>query len=110
MHLKTKGRKEKIMAAGDLERKYWARIWAKAIKEAKNSASSLKTKLETDPLLAHRQVKGEFGSLPKPVIDDIKNYGLDIGVDFSGKTVPELQRIIDKIDEVEIHPNELKKA
>ena len=48
------------MANGDLERKYWARAWAKAITGGWHNPSdpSFKVKLETDPLLAYRQIQG----------------------------------------------------
>lgn len=61
-------------------KKYWARAWAKAALEARNSDPSFKVKLETDPLLAYRQLKTDpkFGPLTNPVIAAIESYEDDI--------------------------------
>jgi len=95
------------MAAGDEERAYWARVWAKA-----NRDDAFKAKLETDPVLAYRQIQAEIGPMPNPghpMIADLIVYEGDIGEKISKKTVPELEAIIVGDEVVKILPNELKK-
>jgi hypothetical protein len=108
------------MEAGNAYLAYWARVWAKAAlenrKEEKDPSlkndPSFKTKLETDHLLAYRQVKEivEFGSLPTPLIDDMTKYEGDTGVEFSTMTLTRLDAIINGDEKVPIAYNALKKA
>lgn len=101
------------MEAGEKDRAYWARVWAKAILEARKGDPSFKTKLETDPLLAERQFRAdlELGPDSRPLVIDMVLYEDDMEVEkFSVKDVPDLEPIIGESLKVKIKPNELKKV
>jgi hypothetical protein len=117
--LRTRARKEKIMAEAKIEitEKDWGRVWAKAMLEARKGDSSFKTTLEKNPLLAVRQFREKVDPhFPNPakLIDDIKEYEENIkketGVKFSDTKVPELDEIIAGRKKVRIGPNKLEKA
>lgn len=100
------------MEAGEKNRAYWARVWAKAILEARKGNPSFKTKLETDPLLAERKFRADLGLEPdsRPLVSDMILYEEDMEVEkFSEKDVPDLLPIINENLKVKINPNELKK-
>lgn len=95
----------------EIEREDWARVWAKAILDARKGETSFRTMLETDPLRAAQFFRDNSDKTfphPPKLIDDMEEYEIDSGKYFSRKLDDELDRIIAQGGEP-VDYNELEK-
>lgn len=91
----------------NIEREDWARVWAKALLD-----STFRATLEKNPINAVTQFRNtvdpDFPNPPK-LIDDLKEYEMDTGKEFSDMSETQLNRIINRQKEVKIKRNKLSK-
>jgi hypothetical protein len=99
------------MTEEEQERNYWARVWAKAILNARVGNEILKDKLEKDPLSAYELVRQEFGPRPGTALTHMDLYENDIfegATKFSEMNTTDLENIIQNGNRPIPH-NEFKK-